>query len=84
MIWFLFEWEQCLLYAQAYTLELFESCWSAIIYDTSLNIMPYLEAVNMSPKGDGDLQTVTFQSCNWHLLHIGVIMSKPCDLKGLC
>lgn len=68
-----------------YTVELFESYWSAIlIYDMSLNIMPYLEAVNMSPTGDGELQIVTFWSCNWHSLSIGVIMSQPCGLKGWC
>lgn len=48
-----------------YSIELFESCWSAIlIYLYALNIMSNPEAVNMSPKGDGDLQIVTFQSYN--------------------
>lgn len=65
----LLEWEYFLLYVSAYTIELFESCRSAmLIYDTSLNITPYPEAVNMSHKGDGDVQIVTFQSYNWHLL----------------
>lgn len=72
----LLEWGHVLLYVEVMLLN-----YSSPV-GVSLNGTSYPGAVNMSPKGDGDLRIVIFQSYSWHSLYDGVIRSEPWDLRG--